>query len=281
MMYIVLGFIVAAFALVGFMLYRMIHTQKKTSDDREVYVSTTQDQLPMEYIRASIVKSKSGAYSVALEVPSINIDLMESSEKEAILSQYRQVLHSIDFPIQYLQQSRMVDISEYLETLDNLKRTSKNNFTKNQLGFYSQYLSNLIRNRSVLTKKFYIVIPYDEVKEERNKTKRYTAQKREREKKAEEKRNRKLKVDPKNVQKTEENLLLEEENRFDRARKTLYGRANVVSRAFRRFDISPHLLTDEELLDLFYTSYNKDRSVYQPLKDRRLDDYLTLYVKKE
>jgi hypothetical protein len=183
-----------------------------------------------------------------------------------ILEQYRQILSSIYFPFQFLQQSRIVDISEYLDTLKALKGTAKTNFIKNQLEFYSGYLTDLIKDRSVLTKKFYFVIPYDEARENRNK-KKYSSTAKSKDKGKTQKGKTEEKVDD-----------YADEQAFEKARKQLYTRATLVERAFRRFDIVPHVLTDSELLELYYTSYNKDRSVYQPMRDINPSDFTTFSV---
>lgn len=247
------------------MVFTIFKNKKETEKDKERYIPTTQDHIPIDYIRSGIVRLKTGGYRIVLELPSINIDLMEPSEKEVIHNQYRSILTSFEFPFQYLQQSRTVDISEYLNTLEKIQKGANSNFVKNQLDFYSSYLVDLIKNSSVLTKKFYFVIPYDDTKELKEK-KNYSNLSKEKKKKQ------------KNEPVEEKNELYEEEQRFERARKVLFQRANVVARAFRRLDISPYVLNDHALLELYYTAYNKDRSVYQPLKGKNPNDFTTLRV---
>jgi hypothetical protein len=141
-----------------YMVYILTKKKKESEEEKKKFVPITQDQLPFEYVRGGVVKLKKGGYRMVVELPSINIDLMEASEKETILQQYREILNSIDFPFQYLQQSRTVDISEYIETLKRIQRTTKSKFIHSQLEFYSSYLLNLIKNRSILTKKFYLAV---------------------------------------------------------------------------------------------------------------------------
>jgi len=220
----------------------------------------------MDYIRSGIVKLKTGGYRLLIELPSINIELMEGEEREMVLQQYRQVLNAIDFPFQFLQQSRIVDVSEYLSMIEGKIRQEKNHLIQEQLRYYSNFLYELIRDRSVLTKKFFFVISFDEAKEEKKKQ-TYTAHK-----------NKTLK-EKKRKKNTHEDDVLEEEKRFEKARKQLYARGSLVERAFRRFGISPKILNDDELRDLFYTAYNKDRSVIQSLKNQELSDLTAIRVK--
>lgn len=247
----------------AFVVFKLFFQTKEVEKDAEEMIPTTQDNLPFEYIRSGIVKLKSGGYRLVVEIPSINIDLMEAEEKQAKMEQYRSILNSIDFPIQFLQQSRVVDISDYLQQLDIKKKTSDSRFIKNQLEFYSKYLEDLIKYRSILTKKFYLVIPYQEEKEKKD----YHAFSKHKKKMQE-------------VEKKNKNDIHEEETRFEKARKQLFARGQMIERAFKRFEVEPHILSDEELLELYYTSYNKDRSVYQPMKDMNPADYTTLRVKR-
>jgi Ca2+/Na+ antiporter len=258
MAYLMIVVMILLLAAFGYVIFVMFFKNKKAQEDREKHVPTTQDSLPFDYIRSGIVRLKNGGYRIAIEIPSINIDLMEASEKQNVLEQYREILNSVDFPFQFLQQSRIVDISEYLDTLETVRRNAKSAFIRKQLEYYSGYLIDLIKNRSILTKRFYIIIPFDEEKD---------------------KKKAKINKENQKKDKTETNDIYDEEQRFDRARKQLYGRATLIERSFRRFEIVPKILDDNELLDLFYTSYNKDRAVYQPLKDRNPADYTTIRVK--
>jgi hypothetical protein len=274
---ILIGFALAitgAILYFGYKTYVSKELGEEAVDEKEKYIPTTQDQLAMDYIRSGVVRLKSGGYRLLLELPSVNIELMEPEEREVVLQQYRQVLNAIDFQFQFLQQSRIVDVSEYLSTLEGFARTEKNPLIQKQVEYYTEFLVELIRDRSVLTKKFYLVVPFDEEKESKNKS-GYQAEK-EKRKKKEMAKKKKDKID---VQKEEEDEIYLEERRFEKARKILYSRGAMIERAFRRFDIAPKILNDEELLELFYTAYNKDRSVIQSLKNKDIDDFTSLRVK--
>lgn len=266
-------FIAAGIALIfGIIIILFDYSKKKKTveQEKERYIPTTQDQIPIDYIRSGIMKLKNGGYRVVVEIPSVNIELMESDEQEIVLSQYRQILNGIEFPFQILQQSRTVDISDYRELLEKKMAETKNNLNRRLIGEFDVFLSQLIKERTILTKKFYVVVPYDEEREVR------TVYATSETKKNEKKKKKKEKLDSK---KQQEKNILEEEKRFEKARKQLFMRANSVERVFRQFDISPSLLGDSEIAELFYASYNKERSVYQPLNEKDPSDYTTLRVK--
>ena len=267
MAFLVLIFIVACMAIGGFFLYKYFKENINHDAEKETYIPTTQDNIPVDSIRQGIVKLKNGSYCAVIKVPSLNIELMEYEEKQIILEKYKQILTSIDFSFQFLQQSRIVDVSDYLKKLSKIQSQADNIFVKKQLEFYRGYIIELIRTRVVLTKKFFLIIPFDDELEKRKRAKNSTSP-------------LDLKLNKKNIKIDEKNDVLEEEKRFEIARKQLSSRVSLIVRSFGRFDISPEQLNDEGLTELFYTSYNKARSVYQPLPVGAQNDFTTFSVRK-
>lgn len=269
--FIFLGFMMIIVFAGGLMIYKFFKKNIDKDEEKEAFVPTTQDNIPIDYVRDGIIKMKNGSYASVIRVPSINIDLMEAEEKHVVFEQYRQILSAMEFPFQFLQQSRVVDVSDYLKKIEKIKLTTTNEFAGHQLDYYRQYIIDLVNTRSVLTKKFYIVIPFDEETEKKKKSRGGSSafdfslnKKKEKNSKSE------IKVDS----------VVEEEKRFDYARKQLNGRAGMMKRLFSRFDIQPEILHDDEIIELFYTSYNKTRSVYQSLGKDINENYSSLYVKK-
>ena len=269
---IILLFILFAAGAV-FIGMKLMKQQKESKKEQEKYIPTTQDQVPFEYIRNGVVKLKKGSYCKLVEVPNINIELMEPAEQEYIRETYAGILNSIDFRFQYLQQSRIVDISDYLDSIQEKVGSTENPLMRKQLEYYRLYLAELVKKNAVLTKKSYIIIPYEEIEKKKapetvDTTKKYR---------------RKNENDVAGVRTTDEsedeNEILKEEQRYEKAAKILSQRSKTVDRQFRRFGVSPYELDDEDLLDLFYTAYNKDRAVYQPLRDKNPSDFTSLYVK--
>lgn len=257
-------------AVAGILLFKYFKKNIDKEDEKETFVPTTQDNIPIDYVRDGIIKMKNGSYASVINVPSINIDLMEAEEKHVIFEQYRQILSAIEFPFQFLQQSRVVDVSDYLKKLEKIKLTTTNEFASYQLNFYQQYIIDLVSTSAVLTKKFYIIVPFDEEGEKRKKTKGGAS-------KFDLSMNKKKE---KNKKKHETESVIDEERKFDFARKQLQSRAGMMKRLFSRFEITPVILHDDEIIELFYTSYNKNRSVYQTLGTQINKNYSSLYVKK-
>jgi len=266
---VVLFFVVLLFA------YEFMKNKKKSNEDKEKYVPTTQDIIPVEYVRSNVMKLKNGGYRVAIEIPSVNIELMEVDEQDIVLSQYRQILNGIEFPFQILQQSRTVDITDYRKLLDQKEAETPNRLNKRLISEFNGFLAQLINERTILTKRFYVIIPYDEEREV--KTVYATSDTKKKQLKENEKAKKKLKKGQ--VAPDDKVSILEEEKRFEKARKQLFMRANSVERMFRQFDINPYMLNDSELAELLYASYNKERVVHQSLNGKDPSDYTTLRVK--
>ncbi|PGK51553.1 hypothetical protein CN918_27565 [Priestia megaterium] len=251
-------------------IYDVSKKKKTSTEDKEKYIPTTQNQIPIDNIRNGIIKLRNGGYRVVVEIPSVNTELMEAEEQDIVLNQYRQILNGTEFPFQILQQSRTVDISEYRKLLEKKMLESKNNLNRRLMVEFDVFLAQLIKERTIMTKKFFIVIPYDESREVKTVYATADGDKKKKKKK------KKAKVDEEALKKKN---IAEEEKQFAKASKQLLLRAGTVERSFRQFDISPYRLNDGEIAELFYASYNKERSVYQPLNKKDPSDYTTLRVK--
>lgn len=261
-------FLFAIFTGLGIFLFKKIQKNIKNDEETEKYIPTTQDNLPIDYIRDGIVKMKNGNFACVVKVPSINIELMEDDEKETVFGQYKQILGSISFPFQFLQQSRVADVSEYLNKLDRIRFETKNNFIKKQLDFYREYIDELVKTKSVLTKKFFIIIPFDEYKEKKQSSNSSGSL-------------FDFSIKPKKKEEGSKDSVIEEEKKFEIARRELLSRAGLIQRSFARFEIRPERLGDDEITELLYTSYNKNRSVYQPLMKGAVNEYSTIFVDRE
>ena len=103
---------------------------------------------------------KNGALRAALLVSSINFDLKSSQEQDAIIAQYQQFLNSLDFPVQIVIQSRRFNIGPYLESLSGQERQQENELLRFQIGEYGRYIKNLSEVSNIMSKFFYIIIPF-------------------------------------------------------------------------------------------------------------------------
>lgn len=123
--------------------------------------NSTQKYLPLKEIRDGVVILKDGGYRTVLMVNAINFNLKSKDEQEALLNNYQSFLNSLSFPIQILVQSRTLDLDVYLKTLDNAVTQQTNDLMRTQTQDYAGFIRDLIGVANIMSKTFYIVIPYD------------------------------------------------------------------------------------------------------------------------
>jgi len=121
---------------------------------------TTQNFLPFKEIREGILILKDNSLRAILMVSSINFALKSAEEQEAIFYQFQNFLNSLDFSIQIIVQSRVLNLTGYLDKLKELEEKQTNELMKIETAEYRNFISQLVASRQILTKMFYIVVPF-------------------------------------------------------------------------------------------------------------------------
>lgn len=103
---------------------------------------------------------KNGSLRVVLTVSSLNFALKSEDEQKAIIYQFQNFLNSLDFSVQILVQSRILNLTGYLDKLENLGKKQENELLKIQTYEYKKFINKLIGGRKILSKKFFLVIPF-------------------------------------------------------------------------------------------------------------------------
>jgi predicted methyltransferase len=120
----------------------------------------SQDFVPIEQVRDGMLVLRDGSIRAVLMTSSINIVLKSEDEQAAILGQFKNYLNSLDFTIQIFIQSRELDIRPYLALLEDAYRTQQTDLMKIQVREYIDFVRSFVDGASIMTKSFYIVIPY-------------------------------------------------------------------------------------------------------------------------
>lgn len=121
---------------------------------------TTQQFLEIKQIREGVVILKNKAMRGILMVSSLNFALKSEDEQNATLYQFQSFLNALDFSCQVIIQSRRLNITGYLEKLKELEENQKKELLKMQTREYREFIRQLVEERLILTKNFFIVIPY-------------------------------------------------------------------------------------------------------------------------
>lgn len=121
--------------------------------------STTQQFLDIYDITNDILIMKDGATSMILTVDAMNFGLLAEEEQDAIMYSYAGLLNSLNYPVQIVIRSQTKDATNYLNLLKEQENQTTSDLKKSQIRSYREFVSDLIKERNVLDKKFYIVIP--------------------------------------------------------------------------------------------------------------------------
>lgn len=97
---------------------------------------------------------------MVLMVSSVNFALKSQDEQMGTLLQFQNFLNSLDFSIQILVQSRKLDITPYIDLLKGRVDETENDLVKIQVREYIQYIQKLTGSYDIMTKAFFVVIPY-------------------------------------------------------------------------------------------------------------------------
>jgi hypothetical protein len=194
--------------------------------------AATQDFVSVRDIKEGVVIQKNGQMCMVLLASSINFALKSLDEQRAILQQFQQFLNTLDFTLQIYIQSRRLNIDPYLAFLGELEEKQDNDLMRIQLSEYMQFIRTFTTSVDVMTKSFFVVVPYSPAKI--NITKSFTNI-----------------FTP--VPKTKQTPA---EARFEEHRVQLEQRASVVVEGLSRVGVRTIVLQNDDLVELFYHAYN-------------------------
>ena len=123
-------------------------------------IESTKKLVEIANIIENIVLLKNGSLRAVIEVSAINFELRSEGEQIAILQNFQRFVNSIDFPLQIVIHSRKLNIDSYLKLIDQSSSELTNELLKIQATEYSKFVGELSDLSNIMSKKFYIVIPF-------------------------------------------------------------------------------------------------------------------------
>ncbi|KUK79875.1 MAG: hypothetical protein XD95_0051 [Microgenomates bacterium 39_7] len=87
----------------------------------------------------------------------MNFGLLAEAEQDAVIYTYASLLNSLNYPIQIVIQSQTKDVTDYLNLLKQQETEVSTDQKRDRIARYRQFVSDLIKERNVLDKKFYVV----------------------------------------------------------------------------------------------------------------------------
>jgi hypothetical protein len=211
--------------------------------------SSTQQYVPISEIHDNTVVMKDGSLRAVLMVSSLNFALKKEDERDAIIYGYQSFLNYLDFNIQILTQTRKLDLTNYLKKTGEQISNIENPLLQQQAESYLEFVYALLKYANVMDKIFYIVVPSHS-----------------------------------NILQSSLNLIKNKDSassqgNFVEHAKTLNQRVSVVSTLLSNLGLKSSLLNTEQLIELYYNTYNPDTSQNQKLPP--LEEVLNIGVIKK
>jgi hypothetical protein len=123
----------------------------------------TQSFVPIQEVRDGIIILKDGSMRAILMTSSVNFALKSEDEQKSIIYQFQNFLNSLNFDMQIFVQSRNLDIRPYVSLLQDRLKVQTDDLMKIQIKEYMQFVKTFTEQANIMTKRFFIVVPYTPV----------------------------------------------------------------------------------------------------------------------
>lgn len=117
-------------------------------------------QIQIKEVKDGILVLPHNEYRTVIETSSVNFELKSEEEQDVLLDSFQNFLNSLVSPLQILIRVREVDIDSYLDQVATSKTFEKEKVYKTQIDNYSSFIKNLVSGNKILSRRFYIIIPY-------------------------------------------------------------------------------------------------------------------------
>ena len=122
--------------------------------------TSARQQIAIKGVRDGILMLPNNEYRAILQVSSLNFELRSEEEQDAIIDTYESFLNSVGTSLQILVRTREIDMDRYLDDLKERLDNERVPIYRNQLKNYDEFIRSLITTNKILTRHFYIVVPY-------------------------------------------------------------------------------------------------------------------------
>lgn len=216
--------------------------------------STAQNFLDIYDITNNFIILKDGTVSIVLSVGAMNFGLLAEAEQDAVIYTYAALLNSLNYPIQIIVQSQTKDVTDYLNLLKQQEEKASTDLKRERIARYRQFVSDVIKERNVLDKKFFVTVPANPTELGLITADSFVPGK-----------------SGFDISSFEKSVILE------KAEAVLSPKRDHLISQFSRIGLFSRQLTTQEIIRIFYTSYNPEASEGQELTDT--NQYTTPLVK--
>ncbi len=208
---------------------------------------STQIHLKIAEIHDDTVILKNGGVRAVLKTSSVNLNLKSEEEQNAVMYSYQSFLNSLEFPIQIVVRSKKLDLDAYIEKLKKIAVKQANSLLQKQTFEYIEYVSRLVEYADIMEKEFYVVVPQDPFGQDSKGLWRSF----------------KEYIFPEDSV----SKIKERQRQFTELKKKLQDRVNVIRSGLEGCGLRVNPLDTQELIELFYQTYNPQSSRVQKVTD--------------
>jgi hypothetical protein len=203
-------------------------------------------RLGLDGIERGVVRLTGGGYRAVLEVAGVGNVLDDTGRQEAALAGYAAFLNALSYPVQILVRAVPVDLGRYVGELEERARGSLPPELAAMARDHAAFVHGLSRERTLLERRFYIVVPAEQHRRRGWRESVVTG--------------------------------LSREVVMDAARRQLAFRCDEVIRQLGRCGLIARRLDDLELAHLALACWSPERARVQRFR-QHLNDYTTLAVR--
>ena len=121
---------------------------------------SSRKQIAIKEVRDRILVLPNNEYRMVLETSSVNFELKSDDEQDVMIESFQYFLNSLTTKLQILVRVREVDIDNYVSEIALTKDKEVQSVYKTQIENYCEFIQNLVSGNKILSRRFYIVIPY-------------------------------------------------------------------------------------------------------------------------
>src|ERR1035437_2254468 len=127
--------------------------------------SSARRQIKIQEVRDNILVLPSNEYRCIIETSSINFELKSEAEQDAIIDNFQNFLNSLPCKLQILIRTRELDVNRYIEQILLKVEAEQEQIYQKQITAYADFIQKLVSGNKILSRRFYIIIPYQKIED--------------------------------------------------------------------------------------------------------------------
>ena len=176
---------------------------------------------------------------------------MSPQEQESVEFTYQGFLNSLYFPVQIFVHSQKIDLEPYIAKLTKIRSQHDNMLLAVLMEDYIDYISQLSQQANIMDKKFYVVVPFFphvDVQKAITQSKNFL-------------------TGFLGLFNSKEQHVVVNEDDLVKAKTELRNRVQAVLQGLMQCGVQGLPLDTQELIELYYDTYNPDTATRQQLKN--------------